>query len=174
MPSCCALGQSNRNSKTWISVWWALSLPSRCWPLLPDDWIYCLIQSPLCGPHSHLWHKPLTPLHGTHHVHKWVSAQLGLPASPSIRLRGVSCCRGLRVCPFFEWHPYSHQRGRRRSRGRGLRDQGGQRRERNTTPLDMNFNLSSDLLLPGSDIKTQNHLPLTAGLAGSMGLISYT
>lgn len=52
---------------------------------------------------------------------------------------------------------------------------GGVKGEReNSTPLDLNFNLASDLPLPGSDIKTQNHLPLTAGLAESMGLISYT
>lgn len=46
--------------------------------------------------------------------------------------------------------------------------------ERNSASLDVNFNLTSELPFPVSDIKTQNHLPLTAGLVGSVGLISYT
>lgn len=58
--------------------------------------------------------------------------------------------------------------------GKGEGIERGQRGKRKITPLDLNSNLTSDLTLPGSDIKTQSHLPLTAGLVGSVGLISYT
>lgn len=94
--------------------------PAACdlrYTLLPNDWIYFLIQTPVSGPQCHLCPKPLTPLHAARCLHKWVSAQLRLPASQCHQAARGQLQQRSQGRSSSEWRPYSHQRGRRRRRG---------------------------------------------------------
>lgn len=93
----------------------SLNAGDLCRTVQPDHWIYYLIQTAFSGPYFHLWPKP-----------RPVCMRLAVFVSGLV-LWEVSRIGGPGECPFFEWHPYSHQHGRRPG--------GGVKGGRKTAPL---------------------------------------
>lgn len=113
----------------YLVEWPSLSpSPAACdlrYTLLPNDWIYFLIQTPVSGPQCHLCPKPLTPLHAARCLHKWVSAQLRLPASQCHQAARGQLQQRSQGRSSSEWRPYFPTSVGEDGEGEGTRGSGG-------------------------------------------------